>query len=460
MTRYHRRALWVLIICGVLLRLHGITAASIWFDESFQLTIVRLPLVETVRMAAEDYTPPAWFLIQWPVIHLFGDSLLALRLPSVLASIGTLVLVAPVTWALTRSGAAAVLGTAMIAIMPYALWMAHDARVYSWLSLVAMLALWLGLRGRWGGFAAALGLGLWSHTIAAIYWPAVVLTVVNHHRWRWGAVRAAGVASLVAIVSYLPWLPATASRLAQTDYWLPPESQAPIEVAYTVSVVWFANASVFAALVGFGALLIAVAVGIVTRANRSTFLLWALPLAALGAVAWLVRPVIYYRPLSVLGVFVALWLAGVLVGRSMLKRYALVLIMTALVIGAVQYDPRTRGGYLDTLPSAPVWVHATGTTLLPIRYHQPDAEHYLIASDHNPTFWTAPAILDAAGVTRVAEPPCPALLVVPDDVYLFDPARGRFVPPTEPIVSLHYWHIPAIRVYDLPCDEGFNDKLR
>jgi len=445
----YRVATWVIVAAGVALRLTRMEASSIWFDEAFELALLELPLFQMVSLAAEDFTPPGWFILQWPFIHFLGTSLWTLRLPSALASIGTLVLVGPVASEMSKRQMAGLLATAFVAIAPYQLWMAHDARVYAWLTFVAVLALWQGLAGRWWGFSAALGIGLWSSAFSAFYWPAVVLAVCQHHRWQWPRVRSAALASAVAIVSYLPWLPTMIGRATEGEYWLSQQSQIITEVLFIVSVVWFSNATVFVALAGAISLGLAVVVGLIS--TRHNALLWLLPLGLMFAVAWLVHPVIYYRSLSVMAVLMAIWLAGALVRRAWHTQYALLVLVVTLGIGVVSYDPAIKGGFYN-LPESPVWVHATATTLLPIRYHQPDSEHYLVMSDSNPRYWTAESILDAAGVIRVERVPCPALFAISDDVYLFDAPRARLIQ-GQPITTITGWQIPAIRIYALEvCD--------
>src|SRR3989304_3246477 len=72
---------------AVALRVAGLGASAIWYDESFSLAMARLPLLDLVRAAALDFNPPLWEMIAWVSTRLFGDSAIGLRLPSLVASI-------------------------------------------------------------------------------------------------------------------------------------------------------------------------------------------------------------------------------------------------------------------------------------------------------------------------------------------------------------------------------------
>src|SRR6186997_618470 len=76
----------VMVIAGVILRAIGVTR-SLWLDEFGTLWVVEGSLAEAVRRTiAFQGQSPLYYVLTWPFPHFFGESELALRLPSLLSS--------------------------------------------------------------------------------------------------------------------------------------------------------------------------------------------------------------------------------------------------------------------------------------------------------------------------------------------------------------------------------------
>ena len=66
--------------------LWGIGSASFWRDEAATLTATRRSLPEMIRMLTRvDAVHGAYYLLMWPLAHLFGTSEFVMRLPSAIA---------------------------------------------------------------------------------------------------------------------------------------------------------------------------------------------------------------------------------------------------------------------------------------------------------------------------------------------------------------------------------------
>lgn len=391
------------VAAGTALRLAGLFTASIWYDESYTVAIARLPWLKLVQVAGLDFNPPLWELL----VKLAGANLTSARLLAWLFSILTLALLAALLPELPISPTAAALALWLAALLPYQLWVGQDARVYALMALLYLLAFYFAWRGRMPGFAAALGLLCWSHNAGAFYAAGAVLAALALQPGRRGEViRAAALAAL----SFLPWLPAY-MHSAGVSFWLPPlsaswlfASLAFILYAGTVSM-WPSAAAAFLTVTAA-----AFAIANTSRA-RLALLLWALvPLVGMIAVS-LVKPVIFYRPMTAALVPLLVWLAACLLpGRGEAPQVAVWMlgVVAALgLAGLAWWSPQTRGAYLDQAAAfvAYAWrpgdvvYHATATTWLPWSFLPGQGASYLMDGDQQPALLQT-AIRDALAIPR------------------------------------------------------------
>jgi hypothetical protein len=185
---------------------------SLGGDELFSLEVVARPglgdVLDGVRGPLE-ITPPGYFVVAWAFAKL-GDPTYWLKAPSVLA--GTLTV--PVAYAIgarTVGRWAGVVGAALLAISPYAIFYGSEARAYALTGLavaVATLLLLVALeRRRWGwwaAFAAAVAVSMYAHYVAAFPLAVLLAWALWCHRDAW---RPLLLAYAAAAVAYLPWIP-------------------------------------------------------------------------------------------------------------------------------------------------------------------------------------------------------------------------------------------------------------
>ncbi len=218
--RWHARAaaaaLLAALVLGTALRLWGLDRRSLWFDEAFSWRMASFAWGELLARAAADNNPPLYYLFLKAWQRLFGESLLALRLPSALF------------------GVAAILGAALWA-REIAAWQCRHAEGAGSETVAGMVAAWLigtsPLHARWswdtrmyslaGALAAfsgwslarLLGNGTWRHWCAfAACGTALCYT---HSTGVLFVAAMAGVLVIVAVVGYkLPAPGPAASRRA------------------------------------------------------------------------------------------------------------------------------------------------------------------------------------------------------------------------------------------------------
>src|SRR5262245_15696957 len=91
-------ALAAILILAVFLRVREAASTPFWFDELYTLGVARLPTRGALDLIRLDMPPPLYFLAVGGWRALVGEGELALRLLTIAAGVGTIV----VTWALGR----------------------------------------------------------------------------------------------------------------------------------------------------------------------------------------------------------------------------------------------------------------------------------------------------------------------------------------------------------------------
>ena len=169
-------ALTAIVTLGLAVRLYGLTAYGVWFDEAYQIQLVQMPDVPTMIEAVLLMPPsdPLYVLLlkAWTGIFGYGD--LSVRMLSVL--LGTLTL--PATYWLGRimvSQTVGLVGALMLAVSPYAVEFSQEAALYILASLATTLAMAAGWRWRSSGSGSGLAtyvilgaMAIYSHYVASV----------------------------------------------------------------------------------------------------------------------------------------------------------------------------------------------------------------------------------------------------------------------------------------------------
>ncbi|MGX4652376.1 glycosyltransferase family 39 protein [Micromonospora sp. SCSIO 07396] len=168
----------------------GINRAQPWRDELATWSAATRPVGDLFRLTRTvDAATGAYYLVVHGWTGVFGDSVAALRLPSVLAMAGA----AGLTGVLGRrlfGVSAGLLAGLLFAVLPGTSRYAQEARPYALVTLLAVLATVLLVRAldgpgrlRWAGYAAAVaGLGL-AHLLALGLLAAHAVAVLTFAAW-------------------------------------------------------------------------------------------------------------------------------------------------------------------------------------------------------------------------------------------------------------------------------------
>lgn len=417
--------------------------------------------------AGVESSPPLFFVLAWLSVKL-GDPTVWIRLPSVILGAATV----PVVYALGRrtvSRACGLVGAAVMACAPFAVYYGIEARPYATMTFflaLSTLALVRAVRGGsrwwWAGYAVAAAAAAYSHytCVFVLGAQAVWSLWACRERIREPLLAAAGI-----VVLYAPWLPDLQGKdlsvyrqlyplgfhRVLTDLLrpLPGHPSAPLRAIPTRPGLAVVGACALGGLVALGRRL---ATRAEPAARRSHLvLLVALTLATpvgvlayslLGTDIWLPRNLISSLPAAAL-------LLGALV--TALPRPAGLAVSAAvlavLLFGSLRsFEPAyTRGpyrqiaAYLDRVAPAgdPVTiVSLVGGPAIPVHFHH---RHHLVGSTakwrSGPGVGRAYLVLDEtiARAWHIGVPRAPGFRYLerrrwggnlPTDVLIYAPAGG------------------------------------
>ena len=230
----------LIILVSVIVRIYGITKASIWHDEGFSAMLASRDWIGIWQGSARDVHPPLYYglLHAWTLI--FGNSVLALRSLSATCGVVVVALGYLITFKISKKHTVAMLAGVFLALNPFLVRYSQEARMYGVLGvflLVAMLGLIIIIqnnRNFLGYLLYILGVaaGLYTHYFTALvvisFWGYVLVVYLRNKKdrislltnWRWW------MANIMAFVLFLPWLPNMIKQLtrAQGLGWLPKAS--------------------------------------------------------------------------------------------------------------------------------------------------------------------------------------------------------------------------------------------
>lgn len=204
------------LVAGVALRFARLDHRSFWLDEAYSVEVARAPLAEILAGRAGDaHTPPLYYALLHGWMRM-GDSDAWLRSFSALASCLVLLLACLVPARLWPYPETKSWVLVLIALSPFQVYFAQEARMYSLATALAVAVFLLehaaSRGGRWPvhvGLVVAGVLGMYCH-----YYLAFV--IAGSAAWRgWGLWRRSATCDrpvtwwavhLAMVVAFVPWL--------------------------------------------------------------------------------------------------------------------------------------------------------------------------------------------------------------------------------------------------------------
>ena len=257
------RTQWTLLIAATVavagvLRLPGLDT-GLWYDEIVTLVeSARHPLRQIVTEFPGVNAHPLYSVLAHLSLVAFGESAWALRLPAVVFGIAsvamTYVLAARMTTRLEAWAAAAVLATSY-----HHIWFSQNARGYTLIGFLTLVATYFLLRASAGGrardyliYALACSAGIYAHLTMAfvVLGHAAVVLIGRSIGWRPAAhlpVRPALAAwigvGVVSAIAYAPFVPGLLATL---------NAEEPRDAAQVATTGWAIAESIRSVLLGTG----------------------------------------------------------------------------------------------------------------------------------------------------------------------------------------------------------------
>jgi uncharacterized membrane protein len=399
--------LGLLLILALLMRVPMIVSRPLWYDEAFSVLFSHAGLSGMIQgtltkaaTGTSDVHPLLYYSMLWLWTGLFGSSVLAVRSLSVVISL--LLLVVTVLFVnRVFSLRAALLSGILIALAPFQIHYAQEARMYGLLALwivTGAYSIWRGSKEQawwpWVLFGVTAALAMYTHALAVVFLIPLALTPLWFGRVRWRKLTASVV---LALILYLPWglqLPGQFARVART-YWIELPTIASIIQTFMAFITGLPLER-FALYAG-----LFLSIGILTMLGMQLWriqiaagrqrrdLVWIAVLLVIFPIALLFllslfKPVYIVRALLPAGVFFLALLAAVLTHDLTPRSLQIVLggmLVLAFSIGGFSqltyqgfpYAPfRQVGDFLERVyePDA-VILHSNKLTMLPQAYYSP-----------------------------------------------------------------------------------------
>jgi mannosyltransferase len=181
------------VVLGAGLRVWGLGAQSLWYDEWLTAEATSGGLGDMVHhVANREGIPVPWFGFMWVWARRFGDGEAVLRAPSAVAGIATIPVAYLVVRQLGQPRAVARVAALLVAVNPMLVWYSQEARPYSILAFAGALSLLVLLRS-WAG----------DRRRDAVAWAVVCACAVAIHYFAVFLVAAEAAALLAA--RHWPW---------------------------------------------------------------------------------------------------------------------------------------------------------------------------------------------------------------------------------------------------------------
>lgn len=210
----HTTQCLVIVLAGFGIRLVGLGAESLWYDETVSAFLAGQDVLTLVAHTARDIHPPGYYLSLHVWVRLVGDTEFALAFLSLVWG----VLLCALTYRVARhllGERVAVWALLLVALSPYNVWYSQEVRMYTLAAALSALAIWCtsGILARHRlasvGYVLSATAGLY-----VLYYFAFLLVALNGlmavhlaHRRAWRTLRTWLLAQVVVLVLYGPWLP-------------------------------------------------------------------------------------------------------------------------------------------------------------------------------------------------------------------------------------------------------------
>ena len=153
------------LLLASILRLTGLAAPDLWYDEWLSWYRASLPIREYFIDSYEYTGANLWEIILRP----FTTPPSLIRLPALVCGLAALYFAWLIMERLNYTQPQRAAACLALACLPGLIWMAQDARYYSAIGLLYMVGVWAALNNRYGWLFAAAAISLYIHPTAPAY---------------------------------------------------------------------------------------------------------------------------------------------------------------------------------------------------------------------------------------------------------------------------------------------------
>jgi len=351
---------WPFLFVANVLYLFLLGNAPLWYDEANSAWFVELPLTRMVAAIAGDTHPPLYYLLLVPIVRFFGESTIALRLPSVLFAMLTLYIVRQIARELNLSRAAQIIALGLMVLSPFQLHYAQEARMYALFQVLVLGATLAALRKQLLRFALLSALSLWTHNYGLFYLAVncgVLAWVVWQTKPRMKVFETGLIVSIVggaAVALWLPWALVLFGQMRAVagGYWIQPVTPGGLVYAFNNLLYVFTLPPYLApmgTIIAVGLLTWLMIKTLETRAPEALLLAWIVTVPALlvvfVSIVW--KPILLYRGLapSLPALFLLSGWAFAQLPRAR-QLYAAILIVplfVSAIVGQYLWTPDQKG---------------------------------------------------------------------------------------------------------------------
>ncbi len=299
------RALLLCLAFGI--RVMSLLAQGLWRDEVDQWRFALLPLNEMVgNLTRPGWNGPLYSFVLRMWIWLTGESVYAMRLLSTLWGVVSVALLYALARRLAGRRTAAV-AALIFACSPYLVWYAQEIKMYTWVPMLILLALYSLDRACerpravwWFAVLVTTTLAVYSHIVAALLIPVMIAWFWLHPARAPGAwIGGLGVVAALSL-PYLPLLSWQAAMvLVPRETGFPPHTLGQMVTAllngWSAGIsqgAWARSDVLIAMMVAWGATGALGLAGLLAGRQRRT---------ALRLVSWLLLPIIAIWLISLRG---------------------------------------------------------------------------------------------------------------------------------------------------------------
>lgn len=183
---------------------------DLWRDEAFSYLLAKLPIPEILRITAQDFNPPLYYILLHYWMNIFGTSEVAMRSLSFLFyGLGLFAVFETMKIIFNVSFRQSFLYLGLFILNPLVLFYAFEARMYSMLFCLAMYSCYFFLRGKKTAYAVVTILGLYTHYFMMLVIGAQGLYLLLRHESKrqklMDYVKKLAL-PVFCVLSFIPWI--------------------------------------------------------------------------------------------------------------------------------------------------------------------------------------------------------------------------------------------------------------